>query len=375
MKLTSNERIMRVFRKEEIDRPVLKLWGAGFADWDQLHPAYQPVSDLAEEYTDLFVGTGCDFEPCMGACGPELTERITVQTEDPLWRRHTTIFHTPKGDLQQVEMLSNIGEPGYTIEHFIKEPEDIDKMLSLPYAPYPVDARGFENTKRRLGDRGAVMVGCDHAGYAMQRMIGSENMAIFSFDCRDKLVELCNVFADRIYDHAKSMLEAGMVAPFTWCGPEVLIPPLMGPADFKEFCYKPDKRLFEMVHDHGGYVWVHCHGKVANFMDDFIDMGVDVLNPLEPPKNGDVNMREIVNKYGNRIGLEGNIEIQEILQSDPAHLRVLIDECVEAGKDSGRFILCPSAGYMEYARPSQQYIENLKFYIQYGYEAVERCRK
>ena len=130
-----------------------------------------------------------------------------------------------------------------------------------------------------------------------------------------------------------------------------------------------------MIHNHGGYVWVHCHGKVANFIDDFIDMGTDVLNPLDPPKNGDVHMRELVNKYGNRIGLEGNIEIQDIIQSDAAHLRELIDACVDAGKDSGRFIPCPSAGYMEYARPAERYIESLKFYINYGYEAVERCRK
>ena len=53
----------------------------------------------------------------------------------------------------------------------------------------------------------------------------------------------------------------------------------------------------------------------------------------------------------------------------------LIDECVEAGWKSGRFILCPSAGYMEYIRPTEQYIENLLFYLNYGYEAVERCRK
>lgn len=28
MNLTSNERIMRIFRNEPYDRPVLKLWGA-----------------------------------------------------------------------------------------------------------------------------------------------------------------------------------------------------------------------------------------------------------------------------------------------------------------------------------------------------------
>ena len=51
------------------------------------------------------------------------------------------------------------------------------------------------------------------------------------------------------------------------------------------------------------------------------------------------------------------------------------DRCVEAGRKSGRLILCPSAGYMEYARPTEQYIDNLLFYLKYGLEAVERCRR
>jgi hypothetical protein len=103
-------------------------------------------------------------------------------------------------------------------------------------------------------------------------------------------------------------------------------------------------------------------------------MGVDVLNPLEPPKNGDVFMDELVARYGNRIGWEGNIEIQELLLSSQERIRQLIDECVAAGWKSGRFILCPSAGYMEYPFPTEEYLENLMFYLRYGLEAVERCR-
>ncbi len=375
MKLTSNERIMRIFRKEEIDRPALKLWGAGFPTNKQLHPNYQPISDLAYELTDLFLNVKSPFNLYMGTYASDYVESFNEPTEDPKWFKEHLILHTPKGDLERIKIRSTIGDPGYILEYLIKEPEDIDKFLSLPYQPFPIDTKPYEEAKRKLGDRGVVMVSCSHAGYAMQDMIGSENLAYFSIDCREKLVELCSIFSDRIYDHTKAMLEAGMVTPYSWVGPEVLIPPLMSPADFKEFCYKPDKRICDLIHEHGSHVWVHCHGKVANFIDDFISMGVDVLNPLEPPKNGDISMRKLVDQYGNRLGLEGNIEIQELLQSDHTRLRELIDACVDAGKDSGRFILCPSAGYMEYTRPTPQYIENLKFYLTYGYEAVERCRK
>jgi hypothetical protein len=37
----------------------------------------------------------------------------------------------------------------------------------------------------------------------------------------------------------------------------------------------------------------------------------------------------------------------------------------EQGKMSQRFILCPSAGYMEYVQPTKEYIENLLLYLDY----------
>ncbi len=62
MKLTSRERIERIFRNEEIDRPALKLWSAGIDPEPVLHPAYLPVNRLASETTDLFGGAGFAFD-------------------------------------------------------------------------------------------------------------------------------------------------------------------------------------------------------------------------------------------------------------------------------------------------------------------------
>jgi uroporphyrinogen-III decarboxylase len=257
----------------------------------------------------------------------------------------------------------------------IKEPEDIDKLLSMEYEPFSLNRRAYDEAVARVGDRGVAMIGFGHAGFTVQDLMGSETLAYFSIDERERLQHLIQVYADRLLAHTKAILDLGIKEPvFSWVGPEVFLPPLMGTADFKEFVHDMDKPICDAIHNAGGYVWVHSHGKVAKFIDSFIDMGVDVLNPLEPPKNGDIDMNEIIRQYGNRIGWEGNIEIQDILLSSKEHLRQLIDACVEAGNKSGRFILCPSAGYMEYPQPTEHYIENLMFYLQYGLEAVERCR-
>ena len=376
MKLTSHERIMRIFQNKEIDRPALKLWGAGTDTGTLLHPSYKPVAELAAQTTDLFGdGTGFGFHIHAGQYADRYVENYVTDSDHPDWKHRHTVFHTPKGDLHMIKRISLKKEPSFIIEHMVKEPEDIDKLLSMEYAPFPLNRDRYDRSVAQMGERGVVMIGLGHAGYAVQTLLGSETLAYFSIDERERLQRLIKIYADRLLAHTKAILDLGIKEPvFSWVGPEVYLPPLMGVADFDEFVHDMDKPICDAIHNAGGHVWVHSHGKVTKFIDRFIDMGVDVLNPLEPPKNGDIDMNAIIAQYGNRIGWEGNIEIQEILLSTKERLRDLIDACVEAGSKSGRFILCPSAGYMEYPQPTEQYIDNLTFYLQYGLEAVERCR-
>ena len=151
MKLTSHERIMRIFRGQEIDRPALKLWGAGVhGTYPLLNPAYEPVSRLAGEITDLFGGCSFPFHPFCGRYVDKYREMWTEKTDKPLWEKLHTVYHTPKGDLHSVFMQSTIGEPGYIHEYLLKEPEDIEALLSMDYAPYPIDRSLYDNTVREI---------------------------------------------------------------------------------------------------------------------------------------------------------------------------------------------------------------------------------
>ena len=101
-----------------------------------------------------------------------------------------------------------------------------------------------------------------------------------------------------------------------------------------------------------------------------MDMGIDVLNPLEPPPLGDVNLEEAIKEVGNGMGLEGNIEISSLLLGKQDEVRELIYTLAMEGKKSERFIMCPSAGYMEYINPSPEYINNLLLYLEYGLKCL-----
>ena len=370
--LTGRERLMRIFRGEEIDRPALKLWGFK-PDQPMLHKDYEAVYHKAAELTDWFAYTGSAFNFAGGQNSEEIIKQESRPHSD-LWEEQIVSYHTPMGTLTERHMVSRVKAPGYVMEHAVKEPEDLEKILSIPYKPFPVEAKNYTDMEARVGDKGITLFGLDHAAYYLHRLMGSETLAFFSVDHRNLLDKAVSVFAERLRHHVENAINAGIRGVFSWVGPELFVPPLMGPADFEDFVFKYDKSLCDLIHDAGGHVWVHVHGKVNNFIERFIAMGVDVLNPLEPPKNGDIFMDELVKKYGNKMGWEGNIEIQDILQADPDKLVRLIRECVEAGAPSGRFILGHSAGYMEYPYPEPGYIRNLLLYLEEGYKEVEKYR-
>jgi hypothetical protein len=370
--MNSRERIRRIFYHQETDRPALKLWGAN-PYTGLLHPRYGPVHSLANEVADIFYdywGTPFDIMFGKNRARYETVEDRPVPGTD--WVDRISTWHTPLGALSATERLSKKGEPSYVIQHFIRSTDDMIKVLSIPYEPIPFSSDEFFAMEGRIGERGATLYFLDHAAYALQRLAGPETMAFLSVDAPAPVLEAITLYSRRILAHTREALAAG-VRLFAWVGPEVFIPPLFSPACFEEYVYRFDKLLCDEIHNGGGRVWVHCHGKVKNFVRRFIDMGVDVLNPLEPmtAQAGDIDLMETARQYGSRIALEGNIENQTLLTESEEAVRFEVERCVQALKTSGRGILCPSSGYMEFPDPEERYIRNLLIYLQYGIEKIK----
>lgn len=367
--MTGHERYMRIFEGKETDRPALKLWG--FSQGQTLvHPAYQPVATKAAEVSDWMEAGNSPFNIYCGSGWEERTRQETHPVANSHWVDQYTYLTLPDRTLRSVFRYIPHGEPGYVIEHFVKDAAELKALLNCPYQEYPMDLAPFEAHQRSVGEKGIVYFNLDHAGYAVSRVMGSELFAYFCVDERELLVEAVSLYRDRLAAHITKVLSLGAKPVFGWVGPELILPPLAGPDEFDEFVSKPDHLLCNLIHNGGGYVWVHSHGKVKNFLKRFSDMGVDVLNPIEPPPSGDVTLREAFDLVGGRMGLEGNIEIQSLLMDSPENVRTMIQRSAALGRENGRFILCPSSGYMEDSNPSPAYINNLMLYLDYGLECL-----
>jgi len=85
---------------------------------------------------------------------------------------------------------------------------------------------------------------------------------------------------------------------------------LMRPEDWRRW-YKPRyRRLFDAVHAGGAHVWMHLCGHVEPIVGDLIDIGLNVLNPIQPQA---MDVDALAARYGGRVCFFGGIDVQGTL--------------------------------------------------------------
>jgi uroporphyrinogen decarboxylase len=87
-------------------------------------------------------------------------------------------------------------------------------------------------------------------------------------------------------------------------------------------------------------VFMHCDGQVAEFIPEYLEIGVDILNPLQPECN---DLAMIGQQYGDRISFWGGIGTQSTMPfSTPADVRRKVREVQAALGARGGLLLAPT---------------------------------
>ncbi|HCT90440.1 MAG TPA: methyltransferase [Lachnospiraceae bacterium] len=108
--------------------------------------------------------------------------------------------------------------------------------------------------------------------------------------------------------------------------------------------YKPHyTRINNWIHTHTNWkTMYHCCGSIVNFMDDFVDMGVDILNPVQLSAK-DMDGKMLKEKYGSKICFwGGGVDSQKTLAfSDPDGVRKEVRERMDMLSDGGGYVFNP----------------------------------
>lgn len=366
--MTSRERLLATFRNEPTDRVPVRLWGVNHL----VEPGRQvdrPLWEIARRY-------GIDI---MQSWGPRegtghflsASDKVSVRSfqrpsDHDGFVEDVTVVSTPAGELTGVHLRNLEGKPGYQIKHLIETLDDAKKWLSIPTAPVKPPTDTFFEEDRELGDNGALMAGIGHAMYGVNTHTGSQVWAEWSVLERGLLFEMVDVMYERLEAYVKHLLAAGVGPIFGYVGPELCVPPLQSPRDFSEFVTAYDRRIIALIHDAGGLVWVHCHGKVNAVFDDFVEMGVNCLNPIEPPPMGDITLAEAKRRSAGRMALEGNVEVGLFQTAAPEEMEAEVEAAMREGKPGGGFILSPTSDHSHWIAFDDRILKNYEVLIQTG---------
>lgn len=356
--MTGRERLERVLRGQPVDRVPIRLW------WiDPLaaapRPAWKFLYDLVRDRElDVFF-SWFGTEPTPAVAVTKETRNISGSE----WYEEVTTWKTPAGALTSIFLHNRLGKPGYEKKYLIESVEDAKRWLSIPEAELPGTGT-FPARDAQAGDRGLVLAAVDEPMGRVNQLMGSELWGIWLYDERALLHELVAKAARRDYAIARHFIEHGVGPLYGWVGPEVCIPPLASPGDFDEFVTAYDKPIIDLIHDAGGLVWVHCHGDMDPVLERFADMGVDCLNPMEPPPIGRLTLAEAKQRVGGRMTLEGGFEVGDLELHSPEEITATVTALLAMGKPGGRFILCPSSDHTHWPEMNERIIKNYHVFVE-----------
>lgn len=115
---------------------------------------------------------------------------------------------------------------------------------------------------------------------------------------------------------------------------------------WREF-FKPHlKRVVDFGHSCGCKVMLHSDGAIRNIIPDLIEMGIDILNPIEPEANN-MDPAGIKRDFGDQLILHGAASSLNLAYATPEEIKAEVKGLMEQVAQGGGYILCPSNHIME----------------------------
>ena len=294
----------------------------------------------------------------------EYTEELPAQTPRPGLTRHTTVLHTPKGDLhwwydeeEGIETKWDTGKPVNTLA-------DVDKMLSVPYRFDPPPAADFDAFRKHRAASGDLCIGGGGVNSMVAMLVGMipyELVLEWMIAEPQAIRALADAWLERTRQKVEFLLDQGVGPFWHFNGVERACPPLMGPRQWEEWVVPYDGAIMRLIkaRDPQSLIHVHCHGKVGTLLRSFRDMGVDSTDPVEPPPQGDITMAGARKLVGPGMTLFGNIQFADMERASPDEIETFVRRAIDEG--GPRMRLHPSAS--PHQAPTARFFANARRYL------------
>ena len=117
--------------------------------------------------------------------------------------------------------------------------------------------------------------------------------------------------------------------------------PLISMEMFDEFVAPYIKEMTDCIHDLDASAMFHSCGMIEPFIERFINLGVDIIDPIQPVSDN-MSPEFLKQKYGDRVSFHGGIDVQGVLVSaTPDEVKAVVRRYLDVFSETG-YICCPS---------------------------------
>jgi uroporphyrinogen decarboxylase len=325
--MNSRERVLAAINRQPVDRIPTDIWATAEV-WAKMRRHFGEETDIsALLHIDGFASLGPEY---VGPTLPQLPEDESVDFWGLRRRRipheggaYNEIYFHPLAAAETMDDLNAYAWPS---------------TAWFDYSRMRAKAQELHETK-------AVQCGYMAPFFFHNLLRGLEQSLM------DPLLEpefthlLVGRISDFFYDHHRRMFEAceGLidVAQVTDdLGSQT--GPLISMDIYQEFYAQDHQRFIDLCREFGIKVFHHDDGSCRAFLPLLIEMGIDILNPVQWTCPG-MDMAELKAEFGGRICFHGAVDNQRILPfGTPEEVRAEVRHCIDAlASDGTGYILAP----------------------------------
>jgi uroporphyrinogen decarboxylase len=158
----------------------------------------------------------------------------------------------------------------------------------------------------------------------------------FCEEMLDGLMEVCLGVVDRLLaDYGDRIDAIGMSEDY---GTEKSL--MINPEIWRRFIRPRIARIFERVRLGGKYAYIHSCGHVTEIIPDLVDIGINMLQPIQPEA---MDIFALKKEFGKDLCLVGGISTQRTLPfGTPQQVRDEVKRCLDVMADGGGYIMAPA---------------------------------
>ncbi len=349
--LTHRERVVKALNHEEPDRvPIDLFFHAGM------------LTDASYFALKHHLGIEGEIEPFRKGLGANYYDERILEALDIDFRR---VFFEPGEELTPLNEEESqfvdawgtvfVSGPGYV--HPAGPPlTEIDSIEGLRDYPWPRPEQFgrleglkeqaqhlFQNTDyavalRRPGVRGGLL---DQGGNLRGMEQFMMDLALIPDYARTLMEILAEIYA-AVYTLALN--EVGPYVQLVEAQDDLgaQLQPLISPTTWRQVIKPSQKYIFDAIHRCAPQAKIvfHTDGNVYPLIPDLIEIGVDVLNPIQPSARQMDSFR-LKEEFGDRLCFHGAMDVQTVLNQDEATVREDVRRRIQALGPGGGFILAP----------------------------------